>query len=203
MKKENKKKSVWFLIIGVAFIVSGLTFIPNSISEAFAAVIIGIVLIYVWYPKNSKSSEKAKAVSRKQVSTKPTTRANLSQERYDVDRLWEIVNESLTIVTTTVNPDTFFSRYSLIFEMLEKIISQEGKNNAAATEELEKLKQSKSKYVDAFIDKMWNDTLKRMGELKTERGKTNRVNKFREELKKYESEMTEENIQRYMSKQYL
>lgn len=202
MKKVNKKKSVWFLIIGIVFLVSGFSFIPDSISEAFVAMIIGVILIYIWYPKNSNLNEKVKSVSQKQVSAKPATSVDLSQGRYDVDRLWEIVNESLSIVTTTVNPDTFFSRYSLILEMLEKIIMQEGRNNTAVVEELEKLKQSKPIYVDSFIDKMWNDTCKKMGELKTERGKINRVIKFKEELKKYENEMTAENIQRYTNKQY-
>ena len=65
MKKVNKKKSVWFLIIGIVFLVSGFSFIPDSISEAFVAMIIGVILIYIWYPKNSNLNEKVKSVSQK------------------------------------------------------------------------------------------------------------------------------------------
>lgn len=202
MKRKKTEKSIWFAIIGVILIGAGFTHISEGILTAIASIIIGIVLIFAWYPKNPNLSKKTETPNRKQTSTEPEKIDDFSWEWEDIDRLWEIVNESLTIITNTVNPDTFFSRYNLIFEMLERIIVQEGKNNSSVTEELEKLKQSKSKNVDIFIERMWDDTYKKAQNLKTERGKINRVNKFKEELKAYESEMTQENIERYTNKDY-
>lgn len=197
MKKKNKKKSIWFVIWGVIFICSGFTHISESILTAVASVIIGIVLIYVWYPKTSNSKE----VTQNQADECLVRGDNLPLEYADVDRLWEIVDESLSIITTTVNPDTFFSRFNLIFEMIEKIIEQD-KNASLARGELEKLKQSKPQFIDKFIDIMWEDTQKRMQSLKTERGKINRVDCYKKKLQKYESEMTTDNIHRYKSKQF-
>lgn len=208
MSKQMKKRSGWYLVIGIVFIVSGFTFISKSISEAVISIAIGAVLIYVWYPKNLKTggniteSKEIKPVQA-MVLNNGKTEDLLNKEWTDVDRKWEIINNSLAIISTTVNADTFFSRYNLIFKLLEEIIEVDGKNNSSVVEELEKLKRSKPQYVDAFIDKMWDDTCKKMQNLKTDRGKMNRANKFKEELKKYESEMTAENIQRYVNKKFL
>lgn len=108
------------------------------------------------------------------------------------------INDSIRIVNTTKNPETFFSRYNFILERFPQLIdtlskvSYSGDNPA---ERLVEFKENKTSSFNDFINRYYEEVLLKINNLKTEKAKINNANKFYESLVKYESYLENENIE--------
>lgn len=112
-------------------------------------------------------------------------------------RYLTIVNESVSLVNNTVKPDVFFSRYELIEENLgilslfEPYIKFKGNKPSA---ELDKLQIYKQEQTLIFLARYFSDTKKQAGNMKTDKGKLNKYEKFYQSLQPYYNLMNSENI---------
>lgn len=129
--------------------------------------------------------------------------------KYDIrvlERELEILNNCAEIFQTTSNPDTFFSRYDLYVQKL-KLLSgaeQDGVNfeGDSPTKKLSEItrEHDKMELVNEMIDRYWNKTVVEIQKLKTNKGKQNKVSKFKENLSCYNSKMPQSSIYYYQSK---
>ncbi|MDY4953508.1 MAG: hypothetical protein SO073_02565 [Candidatus Onthomonas sp.] len=120
----------------------------------------------------------------------------------------DLINESAEIIESTVNPDTFFSRYDFYMEKLA-VMAEKERNGVAGIkfsgesiiEKYEKMTSSKQKIecIIVFIDRMWADTCEKAKGLKTDKGRQNRYQKFYDRLQQYEYRMPQECIQHYQA----
>lgn len=112
----------------------------------------------------------------------------------DTQRTKTIINESISIMQSTTNVETFFSRYDTVISMYEKL------SDGASKKELKKIKDSYSFFINELIDRVWEKTLNKIKTLKSEKAKANQYTKFKESFEQYNNRMVQENIQYYLSK---
>ena len=120
-------------------------------------------------------------------------------------RYLTIVNESVSLVNNTVKPDVFFSRYQLVKETLYSlslfepyIKFQQNKPSA----ELNKLSSNEQKNIHSFLVRYFNDIRQKANEMKTDKGKRNKYEKFYSSLQPYYNIIDNENIN-YIENSYL
>lgn len=117
------------------------------------------------------------------------------------NRLIEIVNDSGKLIETTTNIDTFFSRYDLYLEDLEKLskleifVHMEGKS---PSKKLLEIRQDYASTLQEFIDRYWKATLRKADNLKTQKGKQNQYQKFANSFDSY-SQRIPDSIKKYIS----
>lgn len=114
-----------------------------------------------------------------------------------VERESKILKESADIVNTTVNPDTFFSRYSLMEEKLGDLIGFESYvkfKTALPSDELRKICNMKQDEINRFLVRYFIDTSNKSNDMKTVKGKRNKYQKFYDSLQKYYPDMNQNNI---------
>ena len=117
------------------------------------------------------------------------------------NRLIEIVNDSGKLIETTTNIDTFFSRYDLYLEDLEKLsklekfVHMEGKS---PSKKLLEIRQDYASTLQEFIDRYWKATLRKADNLKTQKGKQNQYQKLANSFDSY-SQRIPDSIKKYIS----
>lgn len=116
----------------------------------------------------------------------------------------EILNDCAELIESTKNPQVFFERYNLYILKLAALANAQKTKQIKVTGEniIDKFErmnteQQKIKVTNAFIDRMWADTCEKASNLKTERGKLNRIKKFKETLSDYNNLMPEQCIKYY------
>lgn len=108
--------------------------------------------------------------------------------------------ESSQIIETTVNPETYFSRYKFLLDRLDKLISiAEDPRLLSAKSDFTQVKQklisNKDKISNKFIERAKLKTKIGMATLKTERGKENRLNKLKDELLSYSTYLNQHQLE--------
>ena len=116
----------------------------------------------------------------------------------------EIANDCAKLIESTVNPETFFSRYDLYMEKLSLLAEAQASHQVKVTGDnlIQKYKkmntdEQKIETINAFIDRMWADTCQKADNLKTEKGKENRFNKFAETLSSFNECMPDQCVEHY------
>lgn len=112
-----------------------------------------------------------------------------SPEFYEANNYIRILRESASICADTVDPETFFSRYDLMVETVDKLLTLKGKVSleGASWEDIATVFESHgNEEITSFINKYFDAQSKSANELKTERGKSNRMKKALEILMQYE-----------------
>lgn len=119
-------------------------------------------------------------------------KVNKAAATAEATRYLEILQESSKICSETKNPETFFSRLSLIDETIDKLISYEGivrftgeKPSVVKAE----FNSNRVQVVNDFIEKYAKDTRIKIYELKTKSGKLNKANAFYNILNEYSDKM--------------
>lgn len=124
-------------------------------------------------------------------------KVNKAAATAEATRYLEILHDSSKICDETKNPETFFSRMSLIDETLDKLISYEGvvrftgEKPSAAKQEFN---SNRVQAINDFIERYARDTRIKIYELKTKSGKLNRANAFYNILNEYSDKMPAESI---------
>ncbi len=115
------------------------------------------------------------------------------------------INESIRIINSTKNPETFFSRHDFILERLPQLIDILSKVSYSGDNPIENLaefEENKTSSFNEFIDRYYEEVLLKINNLKTEKAKINNANNFFENLMQYEGQLETENID-YINKLYV
>lgn len=109
------------------------------------------------------------------------------------------VNESIDLINSTKNPETFFFRYNFLIKRLnqlvnmEKYISFTGEKPSIA---LERVMLEKPTMVNVFLERCYEDTLEKASKLKTPKARQRRIEDFCSALNPYLDQMEEDNIEK-------
>lgn len=124
-----------------------------------------------------------------------------------LERCFQIVTDSVAIVSKTTNVQTFFERYGLIEANLKTLIDFSRfitlDEYANPEELLTNYTVHKAEYIKRLIDLEWNKTTAKVESLKTEKGKENQYIKFIASFDEYKAEMSEDCISYYKDKMLL
>lgn len=109
----------------------------------------------------------------------------------------KLVKESTDLINNTKTPDVFFFRYEFLIETVNKLIGIEKYikfKGDTPTKLLEQINIKKVHTINDFIDRFYEDTLKQINKLKTDKAKLKRINEFHPALSSYFCHMESENI---------
>lgn len=118
---------------------------------------------------------------------------NSAEARFLAPQILKQAKDCARIVNTTKNPDVYFDRFDFLLDCLEKMVGIErfvsfkGENPKKLLSSTLNLKELNT---NNFIKRYYEDTLVKIGLLKTYRAKENKVNSFYKNLSKYESKLT-------------
>ena len=119
---------------------------------------------------------------------------NLANQRAAQDI--RIINESKTIIQTTVKPDVFFSRLNLLRDKIDDLVMLSPYIKIKGVSQ-HQLKQSyendREEIINGFIDRYYKSVKKKADTLKTQKAKDNQYNKFFDTLEKYQPELSDGN----------
>lgn len=107
------------------------------------------------------------------------------------------VNESIDLINTTKNPETFFFRYDILIERLEQLTAFEGLidfTGEAPSIALKRVVSEKPLIINAFLDRYYEDVLLKASNLKTSPARQRRVENFVLSMEPYLDQLDEENI---------
>lgn len=114
----------------------------------------------------------------------------------------KIIEDSGNICSITIKPDIYFSRYDLILfhiDRLERMSNIPAKIKMGLIETKLNVTRYKDNLDSKFIKRFWDATLKQSFELKTEKARNNRYNKFYNTMQLYDNKLSESNIALYKS----
>ncbi len=124
-------------------------------------------------------------------------KVNKATATAEASRYLEILQTSSKICSETKNPETFFSRMSLIDETIDKLTTYEGIVHFTG-EKPSRIKQeinnNRVQFVNDFIERYAKDTRIKIYELKTQSSKINKANAFYNILTEYSDSMPDECI---------
>jgi len=107
-----------------------------------------------------------------------------------------IINDSRTILETTVNPDTFFSRLNLLKDKAKHLVCLEPYmqfTGASPTVALNEVINTEQEAIYNFIIRYFGDVFDKAQKLKTDAGKCKRYQVFYDSLAPYFDKMDERN----------
>ena len=120
-----------------------------------------------------------------------------------IQRKKEIADDSIRLVQETKNPDVFFERLEKASDSLRELAAAYTicgvENNAE--EVLQKFNADKEGLINNFIQRYAKDIRRKIYELSTQKGKSNKADVFRNVLLEYEERMSEGNLE-YMENLY-
>lgn len=121
------------------------------------------------------------------------------QAKEQADQLLKIVNDCAHLVNTTVNPEVFFQRYSLMLEKLEELARLEWTGIFSKSPELPsatvlRLDDLFPVATNDFIDRSHSAAMAKAENLKTEKGKAGAMARYFENMEKFSAYMSEDSI---------
>lgn len=137
---------------------------------------------------SEKISSGKKSTPAKKRNTQTAKGIYIQQAQNDL----RIIGESSKIAQETLKPEIFFSRFDLILERYEHLISIEDYvsfNSERPSELYIQIKSSTSDTIQHFIKRYFLDAYQKARELKTPTGRQNRITKAFETLMLYQDKM--------------
>ena len=126
-----------------------------------------------------------------------------AEARSMIQRKKEIADDSIRLVQETKNPDVFFERLEKASDSLRELAAAYTicgvENNAE--EVLQKFNADREGLINNFIQRYAKDIRRKIYELSTQKGKSNKADVFRNVLLEYEERMSSENLE-YMENMY-
>lgn len=200
----SKQVSIWPLLLGVLFIISGVAAMPKDIGNAIFMILVGGVLIY-WNRRKvllSHSFSKTQLLEWQKLINPDSETLIYTKEQLeymtneDIKQRTHIINDCKKLIITTTNADTFFDRYRLLEEHSNFIERYKPYFDVLQYIPIDFL-SSKEKYVNDFIDRMWEKTKQKADSLATENGKTNQFVKFSTTINEHLADMPASSIDYY------
>lgn len=152
--------------------------------------------------KNSRKKEYLlewqKTIITGDVSELITTEKQLKEfTQQQAENDLRIIHDCTRLLEETLNPDVFFMRLDLLIEKaqhlckLEKYISFSG---ASPVDALNEITNNYQQVINRFLIRYFSDTFDKAENMKTEKGKKGKYQKFYTSLKQYYEYMDETNI---------
>lgn len=187
VNNENKKsfKSVP-LILGIVFVVIGLS------ATNILMLALGAILLYkYWKDKQVQPQITTKdAITSSESSVLPSTSKNNINSEYISDELnvptyCRQIEESIELIENSKNPDTVISRFNFLQTVYSKLLNVSGSvlDWYNLNERVQKILQNKESLINASIKRALDDELLKINQLKTEKGKINRLHRFFEKMR--------------------
>ena len=113
----------------------------------------------------------------------------------EASRYLEILKTSSKICSETKNPETFFSRMSLIDETVDKLIAYEGVvrfTGENPSDVKREINSNRIQFINDFIERYAKETRIKIYELKTKSSKINKANAFYNILTEYSDRIPDE-----------
>lgn len=124
----------------------------------------------------------------------PATR----EDAYIVAPQWmKIIQESATLCNSTVNPETFFSRYDLMEQYLRRLAAIEhllSFSGNLPSGELQKMSEGKPAAIHDMIDRSYQRMIQEARALKTPKGQEARLLKYFNTMEGFEEELGPDGI---------
>lgn len=117
-------------------------------------------------------------------------------------RILEIISDSQNIIDNTTNVETYFSRYDLLYEKVEKLCEFEKYiqiTDPPASKGLLILQSQESESINRLINRVWQKTVSEAEKLKTTKSKINKYKRFYETFSSYSFRMSNASINLYKS----
>ncbi len=124
-------------------------------------------------------------------------KVNKAAATAEASRYLEILKSSSKICSETKNPETFFSRMSLIDETIDKLIVYEGVvcfSGEKPSDVKQEINSNRVQIINEFIERYAKDVRIKIYELKTKSSKINKANAFYNILNEYSDKMPDECI---------
>lgn len=114
----------------------------------------------------------------------------------------ETINACIIAMEDTNSVSTYFSKQKMYEKKLLELcdLSKKFKMSPDPNEKLKTLKKDKTLALNTFIDKIFDNTYKKILSAKTMDARKNKCEKFYMDFNKYEEEMEPENIRQYREK---
>ena len=127
-------------------------------------------------------------------------KAERQQAQFMAPQWLKIAEESVHLVNTTVSPQVFFKRYDLCIETFKKLVSIEkymkfsgSKPHVFLNELIKKRDAATHDFIMRCYEKAWKD----IDNMKTLKGKINKINKVHDSIEMYYDYISKENL-KYM-----
>lgn len=120
--------------------------------------------------------------------------------KLQASQLLKIVNDCAELVNTTVNPEVFFQRYSLMLEHLEALAGLECTGIFANSAELPseaflRIEAQFGAATNDFLDRSFEATKKHADSLKTDKGKIAAIKRYFDNMEHYIIYMSGESLE--------
>lgn len=106
-------------------------------------------------------------------------------EMASVKNMLKQVNDSTKLVNTTTNPEVFFSRLNMLFDLFMELKKYEKYRiftGKTPTQDYEYLQKSLEKQVNLFIDRTYEKQMEKMKTLKTDKSKASSFEKYSDKM---------------------
>jgi len=105
------------------------------------------------------------------------------------------VEETIYLLENTVKPDVFFSRYDFLILTLTRLIEADKNDNKPAQILIEyKNDKTIEGLINKLIERSHERLLKEASDIKTEKGRNSKINKYFDEMAKFSEKMHPSNI---------
>lgn len=172
--KQPVPRRGWYIVLAVLFIISGICYLATEISTAVITSLIGVIMFCFTY------------------ITKPIPKIDYVQ----FNRQLQIFDDSLGAIMTTIDPQTFFSKYKDIEQSAKRmaeITTEPLIHDGTPQEAIEMLENDKAMATNAFLDRMAAEIRQKAFSLT--RGRKQKLESFKLLTLDYEKEMPPESIQ--------
>lgn len=147
----------------------------------FAGIIFGVIIAIIRVAQNAPTNPSVPVNST--LNSIPISEAQLMASQY-----LKIAKDSERLVNTTVNPDVFFSRYDLMIEQFRKLAGLEHLISFSGTlpsAHLNTLIATRDQEAETFIRRSFKKMRDEVGLLKTENGKSAKIERYFSKMNSY------------------
>lgn len=172
----------WLTLVIVIFILMVISLLSVILPWliGFGVVILLIMIVYI-FVKRKRCSVQIQEFDG-QYSSEEDNQATPTAY-IPVTRQIEIIQDCIQILSTTTNPKTFSSRYTLLLGKID-LLTYAATVGGFSVEQLKtKFISNKAQLFKDFIDRSYAAAYESAKGLKTQKGRLNRMNKFFGELK--------------------
>ena len=125
------------------------------------------------------------------VSAKPKRQEPQNYNLEEAQNYVRIIHESAQICKDTTNPEVFFSRCDLLGETVKKLYNMRNEVSLSPQifEAINLLNSGESSHIEEFVNRYFSEQYENTKNLKTPKGRLNRLQKAYDSLLKYRDKM--------------
>lgn len=173
------------LILGIVFVVLGLS------ATNILMLALGALLIYIYWKDNRNQTTTKDPISLESnvspsINETETETVNdkLISDSLNIPTYLRQIEESIEIIGNSKNPDTVISRFDFLQGIYLKLSNADSVPNLnELSTHLQQVISEKNKYINVSIKRALDDELIKIDQLKTEKGKINRLHRFFEKMR--------------------